>query len=529
MSSKGNYYITTPIYYVTDAPHIGHLYTTVATDVMARYQKMQGKDVWFLTGTDEHGQKIQKKAKETGETPQALADRVVQRYIEAWKLYNIQYDDFIRTTEPRHGKVVQEYIARLMKTGDIYLAEYEGWYCVPDETYWTESQIIDGKCPDCGRTLEKLKEESYFFKMSAYADRLLQYIQDHPDFIFPESRKNEVVGFLKGGVKDISVSRTTIQWGIPMPPDQNANGRKATKEHKVYVWFDALTNYISALGPLDGNPRYEKFWPEAIHVVGKDIIRFHAVYWPTFLMALKLPLPKKIVAHGWLTDSNRKISKSLGNMVDPIALAKEVGVDGVRYFLFREFVFGMDGEYTKEVVYQRINSDLANDYGNAVNRVTAMCLKYLGEGPLDASILSQSSELKSTAEEAVPLFHNELQGFNYNRALDQLWRLVSGVNRFIEVSAPWTLAKSSTPEDRKRLEMVLTHCHESLRLASLLLLPFVPATAAKALEYLGDGESVSAAIPVDHARWGHGPKHPKVSKSQPLYPRLELPKTPAPE
>ena len=318
MSKSTPYYITTPIYYVTDAPHIGHLYSTVAVDIMSRYQRLKGRDVWFLTGTDEHGQKIQKKAKETNETPQALADRVVQRYLAAWKRYGITYNDFIRTTEPRHKKVVQEYIQRLMKTGDIYLDQYEGWYCVPDEAFWTESQIVDGKCPDCGRPVEKLKEESYFFRMSAYVERLVKHIELNPGFIQPESRKNEVLGFLKQEVRDISISRTTIQWGIPMPADP-----KATKEHKVYVWFDALTNYISALGPLEGDPKFEKYWPHAIHVVGKDILRFHAVYWPTFLMALNLPLPQKIVAHGWLTDANRKISKSLGNIVEPLALADE--------------------------------------------------------------------------------------------------------------------------------------------------------------------------------------------------------------
>ncbi len=511
------FYITTPIYYVTDAPHIGHLYTTVAGDIQARYHRLLGDDVWFLTGTDEHGQKIEKKARETKETPQQLADRVVERYRTAWTRYGITYDDFIRTTEERHKKTVQEFVAQLMKTGDIYLDAYEGWYCVPDETYWTETQVVDGKCPDCGRSVEKLKEESYFFKMSAYQEKLLAHIKNNPDFIFPESRKNEVLGFIQQGLKDISISRTTIQWGIAMPGDP-----KATKEHKIYVWFDALTNYISALGYSKKDPKYSKYWPEAIHLVGKDILRFHAIYWPTFLMALGLPLPKKIVAHGWLTDANRKISKSLGNVIDPMQLAEEVGVDGMRFFLFREFAFGLDGEYTKDVMYQRINSDLANDYGNCINRLCAMTQKYLGEKELDvADILTSESTLHQTALEAVPLMHKELQGFSYHRALDQIWRLVGGVNRFIETNAPWTLARSSIEADQKKLKLVLVHCHESLRIASLCLLPFVPTMAEKALQYLGDKEKPA----MNRAEWGKGPKKITITKGDPLYPRLEMKET----
>lgn len=515
------YYITTPIYYVTDAPHIGHLYTTVAGDIMASYQRLLGKDVWYLTGTDEHGQKIQKKAKENNETPQALADRVVERYRNAWKVYGIQYNDFIRTTEERHKKVVSSYVEKLMKTGDIYLAEYEGWYCVPDETYWTETQIVDGKCPDCGRPVEKLKEESYFFKMSAYEKKLLDHIEKNPNFIFPESRKNEVLGFIRQGLKDISVSRTTITWGIPMPRDP-----KATKEHKIYVWFDALTNYVSALGPLEGDAKYSRYWGHAIHLVGKDILRFHAVYWPTFLLALGLPLPKQIVAHGWLTDSNRKISKSLGNVIDPIQLATEIGVDAMRYFLFREFVFGQDGEYTKEVMYQRINADLANDYGNCINRLCNMIQKYMGTNPISvAPYLKTPSPLTEIAAEAVPLYHKEIQAFGYQRALEALWKLITGVNRYIDTQAPWTLAKSGTAEDRQKLETVLVHCAEALRVASLLLVPYIPKSATQALEFLGDKESLKAKTPLlTHAVWGKGPSEISVTKGAPLFPRLELPK-----
>jgi len=518
MKTKSPYYITTPIYYVTDAPHIGHLYTTLAADIMARYQRLRGKDVWFLTGTDEHGQKIEKKAKELGETPAKLADRVVLRYLEAWKTYEITNNDFIRTSEDRHKKVVQDYIAKLMKTGDIYLSEYEGLYCVPDEAYWTETQVVDGKCPDCGRPVEKLKEESYFFKMSAYQEKLLKHIEANPKFIMPESRKNEVVGFLQQGLRDISVSRTTIQWGIPMPADP-----KATKSHKVYVWFDALTNYLSALGPMENDPKVERYWPTATHLVGKDILRFHAVYWPTFLMALGLPLPKHIVAHGWLTDANRKISKSLGNVVDPIALASEVGKEGVRYFLFREFVFGQDGEYTKSTVYQRINADLANDYGNCINRVCNMVEKYLGKGAIDVGdILSRDSELKKVSEENVPVFHQTLEEFGYHRALEAAWKIISTTNKFIENKAPWTLAKNPSLESQAELKMVLLHSLESLRVVSLLAVPFLPHAATTALEFLGDTESLKQEIPMDYAAWGKGPKSLTVIKGSPLFPRLEM-------
>lgn len=514
---KNPYYITTPIYYVTDVPHIGHLYTTLAADIMARYHRLKGDNVWFLTGTDEHGQKIQKKAKEQNLSPQALADTVVQRYQQAWRVYDVTYDDFIRTTEERHKTVVTHYIKQLMGTGDVYLAEYEGWYCIPDESYWTETQVVDGKCPECGRPVEKLKEESYFFRMSAYQERLLEHIKRNPRFILPESRRNEVLGFIQQGLKDISISRTTIQWGIPMPSDP-----KASKEHRVYVWFDALTNYISALRPLEKDSRMDELWPSAIHLVGKDILRFHAVYWPTFLMALGLPLPQQIVAHGWLTDANRKMSKSLGNVVDPIALAEEVGVEGVRYFLFREFVFGLDGEYTKEVVYRRINADLANDYGNCINRLCNMIPKYLGSEKIDVTeALAETSELSKQVEQSVPAFHSALAEFGFHRALESLWQVVSAANRYIENNAPWTLAKSAEETDKKKLRNVLIHCQESLRIVSLLAHPFMPNATTKALRFLGDEQSLKLPSPLLTAQWGGGPKQIQVTKGDPLFPRLE--------
>jgi methionyl-tRNA synthetase len=514
---KAPLYITTPIYYVTDAPHIGHLYTTLAADIRARYERLSGNEVWFLTGTDEHGQKIEKKAKEQNLTPQALADKVVERYRTAWKRFEITYDDFIRTTEERHKKLVVHFMEQLLKTGDIYLDQYEGWYCVPDESYWTETQVVDGKCPDCGRPVEKLKEESYFFKMSAYQDRLLEHIKKNPKFIMPESRRNEVLGFIQQGLKDISISRTTIQWGIPMPADA-----KATKQHKVYVWFDALTNYLSALAPLEKNSRVEELWPHAVHLVGKDILRFHAVYWPTFLMALGRELPKQIVAHGWLTDANRKMSKSLGNVVDPIALADEVGTEGVRYFMFREFVFGLDGEYTKEVVYRRINSDLANDFGNCVNRLCNMVPKYLGADPIEVQAsLKESSEVRTQVEQSVPAYHAAIQDFAYHKSLEAIWQIVSTVNKFIESNAPWTLAKSTAPEDQARLKLVLLHCLEGLRVVSVLAAPYLPRAAAQALIYLGDPTALDQPNALDRGQWGKGPDAVKVTKGDPLFPRLE--------
>lgn len=511
------FYVTTPIYYVTDAPHIGHLYCTLAADIRARFERLRGKDVWFLTGTDEHGQKIEKKAKENQETPRALADRVVERYRDAWKVYGVEYDDFIRTSEPRHIKVVQDYVARLMKSGDIYLGSYEGWYCVPDETYWTETQLVDGKCPDCGRPVERLQEESYFFRMSAYEKKLLEHIERNPDFILPETRKNEVLGFIRQGLKDISISRTTIEWGIPMPPDP-----KATKSHKVYVWFDALTNYVSALGPLDGDPKFKKYWPEAIHLVGKDILRFHAVYWPTFLLALGVSLPKQIVAHGWLTLANRKIGKSLGNAVEPTALAKEIGVDGVRYFLFREFVFGLDGEYSEETLYNRVNSDLANDYGNCVSRVGSMILKYFGEGPFDVgSAWGADSPVKTATIETPDRVIAEMEAWGFHKALEAIWKIVGEVNRYVDSSAPWTLAKSSAAADKEKLRSVLAHCHEALRVASVWLHPFLPTSTKKALDSLGAPPSGPW---LEAGRWGKGPKSVRLSKIPPLFPRLEAKK-----
>lgn len=512
---KKSFYITTPIYYVTDAPHIGHLYSTVAADVRARYERMIGNDVWFLTGTDEHGQKVQRKALERGVTPQELVDEVVERYKDAWKDFEITNDDFIRTSEARHHKVVQKYLAQLIEKGDVYLSEYEGWYSVSDEAYLTDTQVKDGKSIESGKPVERIREESYFFKMSAYAEQLREYIEKNPDFIVPETRRNEVLGFLKQGVRDISVSRTTISWGIPMPEHKQAN-----KKHTVYVWFDALTNYISALDPDKDPEKFKQFWPNAHHVIGKDIVRFHAVYWPTFLMALGLPLPKQIVAHGWITLSNQKISKSSGNAIDPRELAKKIGVDAIRYFILREFIFGQDGEYTRDTMYQRINSDLANDFGNCISRSSSMIQKYLGEGELTVENAANVTGLQIIATESIGEYKAAMEKFLFHKSIEAAWKIVGGVNKVIEDSAPWALAKSTKPEDKERLKHVLWECHEAMRISAVLAAPFIPGSAEKALGFLGAKQSLEGC-PLKDIRWGVGPKKVAVAKGAPIFPRLE--------
>lgn len=510
---KKSYYITTPIYYPSAKLHIGHTYCTTIADTLARYKRLSGFDVMFLTGSDEHGQKIQRAAEEKGITPLAYTTEIVEGFQNLWKKLNISNDDFIRTTEERHEKVAQKLFQIAYDKGDIYKAEYEGWYCTPCESFWTEQKLGEGHtCPDCGRPVERLREESYFFKMNNYTGRWMKFIEENPDFIQPESRRNEMIQFVKQGLEDLCVSRTSFDWGIKVPMDE---------KHVIYVWFDALINYLTAAGYLDDPEKFAKFWPADVHLVGKEIVRFHSIIWPMILMSVGLPLPKKVFGHGWLIVDGTKMSKSLGNVIDPIPLIDTYGADALRYFLLKEVQLGNDGNFTLPNFIQRINSDLANDLGNLLHRTLSMVEKYHGGvikgAPVEAAI---DVELREAALKTVEAYTKAMDDMQINQALRELWAFIGLSNKYIDETMPWVLAKNEA--DAPRLESVMYNLGEALRIITILVTPFIPASAENMWHQLGLENF--EANQIDAAKvWGKLPIGTAVRKGNPVFPRFEMP------
>ena len=516
---KKSFYITTPIYYPSAKLHIGHAYCTTIADSVARFHRLADEEVFFLTGSDEHGQKIQQKAEEQGITPIEYVNPIVAGFQNLWKLLNISNDDFIRTTEKRHEKVVQEVFRRIYAKGDIYKGAYTGLYCTPCESYWTEHQLDEnGCCPDCHRPVQEVSEEAYFFKISKYAHRLLKYIEENPDFIQPVSRRNEMINFINQGMEDLCISRTSFDWGIPVPIDD---------KHVIYVWFDALTNYLTPIGYLDDPEKFQKFWPANIHLVGKEIVRFHSIIWPCILMALDLPLPKQVFGHGWLVVDGTKMSKSIGNVVDPIGLIEEFGADAIRYFLLREINLGQDGNFSRDALIQRINSDLANDLGNLLHRTLNMVGKFQqgvvlapeGRSETDASLIED-------AMSTVKTFADDMNNMKISHAIKAVWAFISRANKYIDETAPWALAKDESK--KQELANTMYNLVEALRIISGLIYPYMPTTAGKLWQQLNLPGTIEELRLADIEKWGGTPVNMHIGQAQQLFPRIEVEKVEQP-